>query len=112
MNIIQAVEMIKRRFSITGSPAQIPLLKGGMFTAELVPDGIVVDNLDNQPFLPWAVFQEAVCILIQNGGRGLRGNAMEAKLGMSDLPCHWFRWKDTSHRWCMVNGLANRSFVG
>lgn len=59
--------------------------KRGTFNAELKADGIVVDNLGNQPFLPWIVFQEAICVLIRNEGRAPRGNAMNAKLGDPDL---------------------------
>lgn len=86
MNVIQAVEAIKNRFVETGSPALIPLLKGEDFIAELTEEGVKVSNLGNQPLLPWAVFQEAICVLIRNGGRAERGNAMEAKLGEDDLP--------------------------
>jgi hypothetical protein len=86
MNVVQAVEAIKSRFAETGSPTLIPLLKSGEFIAELTVEGVKVDNLGNQPFLPWAVFQEAVCALIHNGGHAERGNAMEAKLGDNDLP--------------------------
>ena len=86
MNVIQAVEAIKHRFAEGGSPAKIPLLKRGSFTAELKPDGVAVDNLGNQPFLPWAAFQEAVCVMIRNGGRAARGDAMGSKLGAPGLP--------------------------
>ena len=86
MNVIRAVEAIKRKFSETGSPTEIPKLKGGPFTAKLTDEGVIVDNLGNQPFLHWAAFQETVCILIQNGGRAKRGVAMESKLGEPGLP--------------------------
>jgi hypothetical protein len=81
MNVIQAVESIKRKFADTGSPAQIPLIRDGTFTAELRDDGIKVSNLGTQSFLPWAAFQEAVCVLIRNGGSAERGDAMGDKLG-------------------------------
>ena len=81
MDVIQVVEAIRRKFADTGSPAEIPLLKGGSFTAQIVTNGIMVDNLADQPFLHWSAFQEAVCVLIRNGGRAARGNAMDAKLG-------------------------------
>lgn len=87
MNVTQAVEDIKRKFAEAGSPADIPLLKGGgSFTAELTEGGIRVSNLGNEPFLPWAVFQEAVCVLIRNGGRAARGDAMNGRLGDKRLP--------------------------
>jgi len=86
MDVIKAVEAIKRKFVEVGNPAQIPNRIGGTFTAILVDDGVNVDNLGNTPFLPWAVFQEAVCIMIQNGGRAKRGNVMGPRLGDPDLP--------------------------
>jgi len=85
MDVIYAVNAIKRKFAQTGHPTEIPLLKGGSFTADLVDEGIVVNNLGAQPFLPWVVFQEAVCVLMRNGGHAERGNAMKAKLGEKDL---------------------------
>ena len=85
MDVIYAVAAIKRKFAETGYPTQIPLLKGDSFTADLTDEGIRVDNLGNQPFLPWAVFQEAICVLMRNGGRAERGNAMKPKLGEEGL---------------------------
>ena len=85
MNVIQAVSTIKYRFAESGHTVQIPLLKGGHFTAEITEEGIRVDNLGNQPLLPWAVFQEAICVLIRNGGRAERGDAMASKLGDEGL---------------------------
>lgn len=87
MDGITVVKAIKNRFRETGSPANIPLQKGGgTFLAELRSDGVLVNNLGNQSFLPWLVFQEAICVLIRNGGRAARGNAMNAKLGDEALP--------------------------
>jgi hypothetical protein len=85
VNVIQVVSTIKQRFAESGHAVQIPLLKGGYFTAEITEEGISVDNLGNQPLLPWAVFQEAVCVLIRNGGRAERGDAMASKLGNEGL---------------------------
>ena len=73
---------------ITGirSPTKVPYIRGtGSFSAELIDAGVKVDNLGTQPFLPWVVFQEAVNILIRNGGRAERGDAMNYKLGESGL---------------------------
>ena len=86
MNVISAIEIIKNKFSQTGSPTKIPLLKGEVFLATLKDDGILVDNLGSQPLLPWVVFQEAICVLIRNGGSALRGDAMQSKLGEAELP--------------------------
>ncbi len=83
------METIKRRFAETGSPAQIPLLRGGRtFTAELTDEGIAVSNLGNQPFLPWAVFEETISLLIRQGGTADRGDAQGrgVRLGSEGLP--------------------------
>ena len=85
MDIIRAVQQIRNKFIETGSPATISLFKGGTFNARLVNEGVEVDNLGTQPFLHWSVFQEAVCILIRNGGRAYRGDAMKSRLGDPDL---------------------------
>ena len=86
MNIIKAIEQIRNKFQNINDPLSIPLLKGGSFSARIVDQGIEVDNLGNQPFLPWSAFQEAICVLIRNGGRAPRGDAMNAVLGDPNLP--------------------------
>jgi len=86
MNGIEVVKAIKPKFQETGSPVDIPMQKGGTFSAKLTNDGVLVDNLDRLPFLPWIVFQEAICVLIRNGGHAVRGNAMNSRLGRDDLP--------------------------
>ncbi len=86
MDTSGVVDAIRYKFSVTGSPAKVPYIrKTGSFSAELTDTGIKVDNLGTQPFLPWAVFQEAIYVLIRNGGRAERGNAMNYKLGESGL---------------------------
>jgi len=85
LNTIEVAELIRDKFAETGSPTQIPMLRKGSFTAEMRADGIWVDNLGGEPHLPWAVFQEAICVLIRNGGRARRGDAMKSKLGDVDL---------------------------
>lgn len=86
MDSKEVVTAIRSKFSLTGSPAKVPYIRGtGSFSAELTGNGIKVDNLGGQPFLPWAVFQEAIYVLIRNGGRAERGNAMNYKLGESGL---------------------------
>jgi hypothetical protein len=63
------------------------LIRGNKtFEAEISGDGIIVDNLGNQPYLPWNVFVEAVSILKENGGQAKKGNAMNSKLGERGLP--------------------------
>ena len=77
---------IKGKLSDHNGQAIIPLQRGGHFIAILIERGIEVDNLGNQPFLPWCVFQEAVCVMIRNQGIAIRGNAMNARLGDEGLP--------------------------
>jgi len=87
MDVMQVVESIKDKFAATGSPTQIPFpKKEGTFRAELTAEGVLVSNLGNQPFLPWAAFQEAVCLLIRKGGEARYGNALGGKLGSPSLP--------------------------
>ena len=81
LNTIEGVEAIRRKFAEIGSPTHIPKLRKGSFTAEMRADGIWVDNLSAEPHLPWVVFQEAICVLIRNGWRARRGDAMKSKLG-------------------------------
>ena len=88
MDDSNVVKIIKRKFAATGSPSQgVPLLRGsGSFTARLKPDGVLVSNLGTQPFLPWAVFEEAISVIVRHGGKAKRGNAMNCKLGEPGLP--------------------------
>jgi len=86
MDSNEVATAIRSKFSVTGSPAKVPYIRGaGSFAAELIGTGIKVDNLGTQPFLPWAVFQETIYVLIRNGVRAERGNAMNYKLGESGL---------------------------
>ena len=75
-DVVDVVDTIKRRFAQAGPSARVLLLKGGGFTAELTAEGILVHNLGTQPLLPWVVFEEAVALLVRNGGRADRGQAV------------------------------------
>ena len=86
MNGIKVIEVIKSKFQGTGTSTNIPMQMGGSFTARLTHEGILVDNLGKQPFLPWIVFQEAICVLIRNNGRATRGDASRPRLGSQELP--------------------------
>lgn len=87
MNVIEAVEIIRHRLQSAGGDAEVPLLKGGTtFRARLVDGGVEVDNLAGQSPLPWAAFQEAICVMIRNDGKAVRGDAMNSRLGDSGLP--------------------------
>jgi hypothetical protein len=66
--------------------AEIPLLRGdATFVARLSDEGVYVTNLGNQPFLPWAVFEQTVALLVRKGGRARKGNAMGPRLGDPEL---------------------------
>src|SRR6202008_862008 len=81
-----AVETIRKKFTKQDGRAMIPLL--GVhppFEARLIEGGITVSNLNGQDFLAWPVFQEAIKVLIRNGGRAQKGNAMAAHLGEPEL---------------------------
>jgi hypothetical protein len=81
------INIIKSKFESEGNPARIPLLKGNKtFQAKLSEKGIYVDNLGSSQFLPWEVFIETVRLLHEKGGRAIRGNAINYRLGESGLP--------------------------
>ena len=80
------ITKIKKQFDKKGNPAKIPLMNGKQFfEARLEEDGIYVDNLKNQPFLPWKIFSEAINCLKENGGQVKKGNATNSRLGDSNL---------------------------
>ena len=81
-----AVDTIKKKFHGIDSIVNIPLQRGGVFKARFVEGGLEVDDLGNQPFLPWKVFEEAVDLLARKGGRARRGDAMNSRLGEGGLP--------------------------
>lgn len=81
-----ALHAIQAKFIAEQSSVSIPMQKAGSFTAVLSAGGIEVDNLGNQPHLPWRVLGEAVRLLCLKGGRAARGKAMTARLGDPELP--------------------------
>jgi hypothetical protein len=81
-----AVEVIKQKFERIDHKVRIPLQKGRVFKATMTDEGIVVDNLGNQPLLPWVIFEEVINLLVRKGGRAQKGNAMDSKLGEKGLP--------------------------
>lgn len=89
MNIIKRekiISIIKLKFG-NKKTSNIPLLKGNItFKAKCLKEGIKVDNLGSKSFLPWVVFTETVMFLLNNNGRVLKGDAMNAKLGDKKLP--------------------------
>ncbi|MGI6065553.1 MAG: hypothetical protein ACOYI2_03565 [Bacillota bacterium] len=82
MESIDVITAIRAKFNEVGSPALIQMSKTDRyFKAELAKEGVYVDNLREDQFLPWAVFTETVALLKQKGGRAIKGNAVDFKLG-------------------------------
>jgi hypothetical protein len=80
------ISKIKSQFDKKGNPAKIPLMSGKQFfEARSETDGVYVDNLKTQPFLPWEIFSEAVNCIKENGGKVKKGNATNSKLGDPNL---------------------------
>lgn len=86
MNGKMAVEVIKSKFGGNNNQVNIHLQKGKFFKATMNDEGILVDNLSTQPLLPWIIFEETIELLLRNGGRAEKGNAMGYRLGDSSLP--------------------------
>ena len=80
------ITKIKNQFDEKGNPAKIPLMNGrNFFEARFEEDGIYVDNLKNQPFLPWKTFSEAINCLKENDGQVKKGDSINFRLGDSGL---------------------------
>ncbi|RXA19599.1 chromosome segregation ATPase [Methanosarcina sp. MSH10X1] len=80
------ISKIKNQFDKKGNPAKIPLMSGKhFFEARSETDGVYVDNLKTQPFLPWEIFSEAINCIRENGGKTKKGNATNSRLGDSNL---------------------------
>ena len=86
MDCKTVIEIIQCKFAKEGKTIKVPLQRGRSFQAKLREDGVEVSNLSTQPFLPWAVFEETIKLLQENGGRAERGDAMSGKLGDHKLP--------------------------
>lgn len=82
----EVIDIIRHWFDSVGGKAAIPLFKGKRtFTAQVSDRGVWVDNLANQPLLPWRVFTETVSLLRRNGGTCRKGDAMKCRLGDEGL---------------------------
>lgn len=90
MTIPSVAAVIEKRFlEETGreGSVSIPLKKGpGRIIVKLAKDGLMVSNLAHQPYLPWAVFEETVALIRKSGGKAIKGDAINGKLGDSKLP--------------------------
>lgn len=84
---MKEVEIIKNKLINNGGKVEIPLLIGkGYFSVEVSEEGVYVDNLRSQPFLPWSVFEKTIELLKIEGGYAIKGSAMAGKLGDEKLP--------------------------
>lgn len=82
-----ATSKIKEKLENNGGSAKVKLLRGNRyFNVILKDDGVLVDNLDKEPFLEWIVFEKTIELLESNGGTALKGDAMGFKLGEGQLP--------------------------
>lgn len=80
------ISKIKSQFDKKGNPAKIPLMSGKhFFEARSETDGVYVDNLKKESFLPWEIFSEAVNYIKENGGKVKKGNATNSRLGDPNL---------------------------
>lgn len=80
------ISKIKNQFDKKGNPAKIPLMSGKQFfEARSEADGVYVDNLKKDPFLPWNIFSESVNCIKENGGKVKKGNATNSRLGDPNL---------------------------
>jgi HJR/Mrr/RecB family endonuclease len=86
ISVTSAIETIKAKFQQNDLPHQIRLENGQEFKATMLDDGVFVDNLGNQPLLPWNVFEGAINLLKQHNGHVKKGDAMKSKLGEKGLP--------------------------
>jgi hypothetical protein len=82
-----AIEQIKLLFGDGTQSISIPDERSGNFEARKTKDGIMVEKLGSEPFLPWAVFTNTIRLLNEKGGRARKGSAQNsARLGDPDLP--------------------------
>lgn len=79
---MDTIERIRDKLSNNGGSAKVPLLRGNKhFNVILLEDGVLVDNLSKESFLPWKVFEKTIDLLNNNNGRAQKGDSMGFKLG-------------------------------
>lgn len=87
MDKLLVKKLIIKKFRETDGIAVIPLMKSDKtFKATCIEEGIEVSNLHNQSLLSWEVFYKTIELLNQNGGKAIKGEAMNGRLGDSKLP--------------------------
>lgn len=86
------IARIKQQLGEKNRVVTIPLMKAGQsFTAKWDDKGVWVDNLGNQPLLPWKVFEVAIELMIEKeaqskGAHIMKGNAVGYTLGSVEFP--------------------------
>ncbi len=85
---IEKIDLIKSLFHRNEKKFVYENQKGNSVNCKLIEDGIEVDCLSDsghKNFLPWAVFRQAIHIMLKQDGRAERGSAVH-KLGSTELP--------------------------
>lgn len=86
-HMIDISNIIKEKLVNNEGRVEVSLLKANKsFHIQLIDGGIMVNNLKNDPFLEWKVFEKAVELLEVEGGIALKGDAMRSRLGEEGLP--------------------------
>ena len=85
LNERSAINKIKLKFEEMDRVVIIPIQGGSFFSARMIGQGIMVDNLGFYPLLPWTVFAEVINFLIRNNGRAEEEFSMSARIGDEGL---------------------------
>jgi hypothetical protein len=83
------VKKIKEKLNANGGRTSIPLYSGDICDIGFDPNGkgLVSPKIPVPNHLTWEVFDAAVEVVIQNGGKAMKGKARSgSKLGSDDLP--------------------------
>ncbi len=83
------IERIKKKLNEIGGHVSIPMYSGDLCEIGFDPNGkgLVSNKIPVANQLTWEVFDAAVEVVIQNGGKAMKGKARSgAKLGSDDLP--------------------------
>ena len=83
------IKKIKEKLNVSNGVATIPLFKGDLFDIafDYNGKGIITSKIPTPDQLTWEVFEAAVEVVLQNGGKAKKGNAQSgAKIGSDKLP--------------------------
>lgn len=88
-NDSEVIKRIKEKLNASGGKASIPLYSGDLCEIGYDPNGkgLISPKIPPANQLIWDIFDAAVEIVLQNGGKAVKGKARSgAKLGSDDLP--------------------------